>query len=175
MADSFTENEEVKEVYAYFGLAVYTAQCLEHGLVNAFTLFDFIPSKKSTLSLEEWEREIDFFTSKYFEYTLGRMIENLKKITDVPTDLSDKLSEALKIRNWLTHSYFRERAGDFLFSRGRKNMIEELKRSICTIKEADNQLSKILVPVFRKYGITEEFLAKTSEEMLSKVKKDKNF
>ncbi|WP_269077590.1 hypothetical protein [Xanthomonas cannabis] len=27
--------EQVKEIYARFGLAIYQAQCLEHGLVNA--------------------------------------------------------------------------------------------------------------------------------------------
>ena len=32
------EDEHTKEVYARFGLAVYYAQVLEHGLVNALTI-----------------------------------------------------------------------------------------------------------------------------------------
>lgn len=48
-------SEQVKEIYANFGLAVYQAQCLEHGLVNALVLLDLIPNRrKLTKSAEEW-------------------------------------------------------------------------------------------------------------------------
>jgi hypothetical protein len=37
-------DEHVKTVYAHFGLAVYLAQVLEHGLVNALVFVDLLPS-----------------------------------------------------------------------------------------------------------------------------------
>jgi hypothetical protein len=38
------------------------------------------------------------------------------------------------------------------------------------MNEADAELSVTLDPILKKYGITEELIAKTSEEMLSKHK-----
>lgn len=40
----YDEDDHVKEVYARFGLAVYHAQELEHGLVNAPVVLGLIPS-----------------------------------------------------------------------------------------------------------------------------------
>jgi hypothetical protein len=34
------EGEHIKEVFAHFGLALYLAQCLEHGIVNALSQLD---------------------------------------------------------------------------------------------------------------------------------------
>ena len=34
------ENTHIKEVYAQFGLAVYYAQVLEHGMVNALVFLN---------------------------------------------------------------------------------------------------------------------------------------
>jgi hypothetical protein len=45
----------VKEVYARFGLAVYWAQVLERGVVNALVIVDLIPSRRHLArSAEEW-------------------------------------------------------------------------------------------------------------------------
>lgn len=119
---------------------------------------------------KEWEDDVDSFASKHFEHTLGRMIKDLEGFTNVSPDLSKKLSEALKIRNWLAHDYFRERAREFLSHEGRTIMINELDDATNTMNEADAELSVTLDPILKKYGITEELIAKTSEEMLSKHK-----
>jgi len=37
------DGEHIKEVYAHFGLAIYLAQVLEHGIVNALVCADFVP------------------------------------------------------------------------------------------------------------------------------------
>lgn len=171
MIDDITpKNKEVREVYARFGLAIYSAQCLEHGLVNAFLYLHLIPSKMPLSRSKEWEDEVDSFTSKHFEHTLGRMIKDLEKFTNVSPSLSKKLSEALKIRNWLAHDYFRERAREFLSSEGRMSMIKELDDATSTMNAADAELSLTLDPMLKKYGITEELIAKVSEEMLFEPK-----
>jgi len=62
------KNEEVKEVYARFGLAVYCAQVLEHGLVNALVILDLIPSRHHLArSRDEWSAEVDAFMARNFE------------------------------------------------------------------------------------------------------------
>src|SRR5690606_33917830 len=119
--------EEVKDIYAHFGLAIYQAQCLEHGLVNALVFLDHIPKRrKFAKSATEWADSVDSFMESKFEYTLGRMIRELGEVTPVESGLQDLLSLALKRRNWLAHGYFKDRAEDFLTKTGRAKMLSEL-------------------------------------------------
>jgi hypothetical protein len=47
------KDEHHKEVYAHFGLAVFTAQVLEHGIVNALVLCDLISNNRPKLPLHD--------------------------------------------------------------------------------------------------------------------------
>jgi hypothetical protein len=103
--------EHVKTVYAHFGLAIYLAQCLEHGIVNALLVLDLVPNQAKTVrSKNEWSTKVDAFFDQNFRQTLGQMITALRKVTTVPTKLETLLAEALHKRTWLAHHYFRERA-----------------------------------------------------------------
>ena len=42
--DEDESGDHYKTVYAHFGAAMYFAQCLEHGLVNALVYLDLIPN-----------------------------------------------------------------------------------------------------------------------------------
>lgn len=52
IVQSHDEDEHVKEVYARFGLAVYFAQVLEHGLVNALVILFLLPRKLQQILVE---------------------------------------------------------------------------------------------------------------------------
>ena len=69
------ESEHVKEGYARFGLAVYSGQVLEHGLVNALLILHLLPTRRHlTRTASEWAAEVDAFMDRHFETTMGRMI-----------------------------------------------------------------------------------------------------
>ena len=52
------DGEHEKEVFARFGLAMYRAQVLEHGIVNALAVLDLIPSRRHLArSREDWGAE----------------------------------------------------------------------------------------------------------------------
>lgn len=54
------DGEHIKEVYAYFGLAIYLAQVLEHGIVNALVCADLVPRRAGQVtSNEQWASEFD--------------------------------------------------------------------------------------------------------------------
>ena len=73
-----TTDEHFKTVYAHFGLAMYLAQVLEHGLVNALVYVDLLPSRAGKpLLRKQWESEYDSFTAGHFQTTLGKMIHSL--------------------------------------------------------------------------------------------------
>ena len=153
-------SEEIRDIYAHFGLAIYQAQCLEHGLVNALVVLDHIPSKrKLATSLKEWSESLDSFMESKFEFTLGRMIRELSAVTAVDPGLQSVLSLALKRRNWLAHGYFKDRAEDFLTQKGRAKMLAELLESQQLLADADAALEHATKPARERIGLTDEVLA----------------
>lgn len=159
-------SEHVKEVYARFGLAMYFAQVLEHGIVNALVIIDLIPSRRHLVrSPEEWAATVDEFMSHHFESTMGRLMRDLRSITAVPSDLEQLLRDALKKRNWLAHDFFRERSLDFMTTSGRDLMLNEVDDCRDLFKAADERLEAIVHPLRVAAGMTDEMLAKEYERM----------
>lgn len=173
-ADDDETGEHAKTVYAHFGAAVYFAQCLEHGLVNALVYVDLIPNPPRPIrTREEWASAVDGFMDRHFERTLGQMIADLRRVTGVPDELASRLGTALKTRNWLVHDYFRERATEWFTREGRERMIAELEECRKSLLEADRLLDATFEPVREKHGFTDERLQQAYEEMLSQVQPDR--
>jgi hypothetical protein len=143
-----TVDEHVREVYAWFGLAVYCGQVLEHGVVNAMV----------TLRLPKRERftrgDIDMFMDRQFEKTLGRLIKELQAEMPLPADLEESLRKALETRNWLCHDYFRERAVEFMTEAGRNGMLAELAHARELLVRADRSLTSVVQPIADRHGLT---------------------
>ena len=165
--------EEVKELYANFGLAIYHAQVLEYGLVNALVFLDHIPNKRRlATSPEQWAASVDSFMEKKFEFTLGRVIRELEAVTEVDPGLQDLLSKALKRRNWLAHGYFKDRAEDFLTVGGRAKMLTELEESQELLISADAALEQAIKPARERIGLTDEVLAATYAKLRVEIGAD---
>jgi hypothetical protein len=163
------EPDEIKEVYARFGLALYFAQVLEHGIVNALVSLDLIPNqRKHARTPEEWSAIVDSFMSRHFEKTMGRMLHELRSITLVPSDLEDLLRDALRRRNRIAHDFFREHAEDFMNSSGRAAMLAEVDECRAVFEAADNQLDEVVAPMRRAAGITDEVIAREFDAMMAK-------
>ena len=72
-----SRGEQVREVYAYFGLAIYLAQCLEHCIVNGLLWAKLMPKEikahkrrgANSFKRAEWEARFDLFVDKQFEQT----------------------------------------------------------------------------------------------------------
>lgn len=166
-------NDQVKTVYAHFGLAMYLAQVLEHGLVNTLMFLDLLPSRAGKpVPRKQWEAEFDSFMQRHFETTLGRMIRALQDVAPVPPQLEAVLTEALKKRNFLAHHYFRERAEQFMSYEGREEMISELKHAQTLFEAADAKLTEVCKPVREEYGFTDERLSEFFAEYLKNIKHD---
>ena len=151
--------ETTKEVYARFGLAMYYAQVLEHGLVNALVCLQQLPNKRAVArDREQWNTAVDEFLDHHFQTTLGRMIKSFREGSEVPPDLEGLLGRALEKRNWLTHHYFRERADEFVTHDGRLRMISELEIVRKLLDDADRALDLFIKPVRERSGITDEWI-----------------
>ncbi|UWX03484.1 hypothetical protein H1235_10165 [Pseudoxanthomonas sp. NC8] len=165
--------EQVKEIYARFGLAIYQAQCLEHGLVNALVMLDLIPNERhKAKSRSEWEGLVDSFMDSKFELTLGRLIKALAAVTAVPDNLGQNLASALKLRNYLAHHYFRERSEAFVSAAGRRRMFDELVEWHGQLSKADDELSLVVAPAAARAGLTPDLQDKLFRELLERAQHD---
>jgi recombinational DNA repair ATPase RecF len=169
----YDANEHVKAVYAHFGLAVYSAQVLEHGLANALVCAELLPRRAGKPTVrKQWEAEFDTFINQQFEQTLGRLIRSLKAAAPVPDDLETLLAAALGRRNFLAHHYFRERAEEFITRDGRERMITELREAQKLFESADDRLGQVAIPLREKYGLTDEKLQPFMDQYMARLQKD---
>lgn len=150
------EDDHYKEVYAYFGLAIFRAQLLEHAIVNALVICDLIPNKRHQIkSREDWSAQVDQYMDGQFENTAGRLIKELRKYMVFSDELEEGLAAALKTRNFLVHHFFRERVTSWYTSQGRDSMIAELGAAGDQFGKADELVEATVRPLKDRYGLTE--------------------
>lgn len=159
------EDEQHKEVFARFGLAMFTAQVLEHAIVNALVLCDLIPTQRGKVpSQEAWSFEVDQFMDGHFENTMARLIKALGQAATLSEGLTQSLEQSLRMRNFLAHRYFRERDTIWLTEEGRNSMIAELQEARELFRKTDDLIEEMVEPLHRRYGFIEEALNRVIEE-----------
>ncbi|MCH7377673.1 hypothetical protein MM182_20265 [Aeromonas sp. MR19] len=167
------QSEHCREVYAYFGLTIYSAQCLEQAMIHLIVFLDHFPKAVPNFSTtEKWEEDFDKFFDGESQRTMGQLLGRLQKIGIPCEELKIKLREALKKRNWLAHSYFFERAMDFMNEAGRNKIISELEQAAEYFKSIDEEVSSIFYKIADTYGLTEKVFKKIMNEMLVESKSD---
>ena len=160
------ENEHHKEVYAYFGLAIFRAQLLEHGIVNALLVCDLIPNRRHLAkSREEWSAQVDQFMDGHFENTAGRLMNALRKAMTVSDELQQSLIRSLKLRNFLVHHFFRERTVSWYTKQGRADMITELEAAGDQFGETDQLIVTAIRPLKERYVTPEQ-----EEQLMNEMK-----
>jgi hypothetical protein len=144
------DEEQIKEVYARFGLAMYQAQCVERAIaILLATEYGPGPTKIT-------RSQYDDLLESLFKKTFGGLIAHLRKSVNVPSNFDDTLREALNKRNWLAHEYFWDRAGHFLSDKGRNIMLSELNEIIEYFSNLDQQVTEIYQAWAEKHGITKD-------------------
>jgi hypothetical protein len=91
------ESQQIRDSFAYFGLAVFRAQCLERQLVILLAT-SLNPEFLRTVSEER-----DTYFDKHSQKTLGELISSLRQAITLPSSLEGRLCRALVLRNWLAH------------------------------------------------------------------------
>ena len=108
--------------------------------------------------------EVDRYMEGQFENTLGRLVSAPKKAKPLPQDLLESLSESIRKRNFLVHSYFRERNDQWLTEDGRQQMIEELQSARDQFQVSDRMIENLFKPIMDRYGFTKETITNYLEE-----------
>lgn len=162
------ESDHIRDVYAYFGRAIYFAQALEQAIFVHLIFFDFYPKNAKTFKdQKDWEQKFNNYEAQELSKTMGRLIQKLKDSGQPTEEIKTILGEALKQRNRLAHHYFSENAVPFMSEAGRDSMILELESIQELFLSASQLIDDLTMPIARKYGLTEEKHQKIMDELLA--------
>ena len=156
------EGREAREVYAWAGLALYSAQCLEHEIVNTLGLVKIVPifRAKRPMTRDEitqYQAEVDHIWDEEFQKTLGILVSSLNGSgIKIPASLDSDLRESLRLRNRLVHRYFRERAETWFSSGERRSIAEELRAMQEQFVKTDGALHQITSKLRNAVGMTDD-------------------
>lgn len=160
------KSEHYKEVYAYFGLAMFRAQCVEQSIIQLLIFLVFFKENATKFSsIEKWELDFDDFDKTLSKKTMGHLLSALRELGVLNEVIESTLSKALTKRNWLAHGYFVDRAIEFLNKSGRNQMIGELEEIIELFNLAENLLQPISRRLQLQYGLTDDKLKEIKKEL----------
>ncbi len=156
--DMDDEDYHTREVYANFGLAIYHAQVLEHGVVNLLTIAKIFPdpmaTRKMFAPLMEW----------CFTQVLGKLAKEVTPYVGDDTELLADLRHAVEARNQLVHRYWRQKIELMLTTRGKNRMIGELRDMVQMFINVYGRLDRILLKYAVVRGVTMEDIETLAEE-----------
>lgn len=156
--DMDDESYHNREVYAYFGLAVYYAQVLEHGVVNLLTLAKIFPDFTATREMFEPVME------QYFTQVFGKLAKAVVPHVGEDAELLGDLKRAVGVRNDLVHRYWRQKIGLTQTARGRNRMISELRDIIQMFVDVDERLTPVTLKYAAVRGVTMNDIEALAEE-----------
>lgn len=154
------DSELIREVYSRFGLAMYMAQILEHGMVNALLVLRLLPTMRDHADRTSWDDAFDHFYDTELAKTFGNMIKALDEAETLSDEFIVRLRGAKVYRDHLVHRFFREHDLDFLTRSGRTKMIAECEDLVGLFQTLDQDLEALVAPQRTRFGITPEWIDK---------------
>lgn len=148
---------QIREVYSRYGLAMYQAQVLEHGMVNAVIIARMLPTMRGHPDRSVWEDAFDRAYDVELAKTFGNMLRALRPL-NLPEELLERLHGAKSERDRFAHRFFREHDEDFLGRAGRTKMIAECEGAIEMFSAIDTDLEEHMRPQREQHGITNEWI-----------------
>ena len=133
-----TEEGQLNEVFARFGLAAQHAQLFEEALGNFLLAHNKIfPASLGAGTLEEFEAEIP-------KRTMGSLLREVNEhLNIIGGNSARRMDDALLKRNHLMHHFFLKSREKLETEEGRMDGIKELEKMIVEFKEAHELINKI--------------------------------
>jgi hypothetical protein len=148
-------NEMSREIYAHFGLAYYSTECIHRGLAHLVAILPLDPRTATRPRLEE--------RLKSFEgMTFGELVPRAKEV--LPCELHASLDWALVKRNFLAHGFWYERIHMCFSEEGRALLLAELNDTTEVLHELDRVLDDLAFAHLQRLGVHEEALASAMDE-----------
>ncbi|AOZ94311.1 hypothetical protein [Paenibacillus crassostreae] len=141
------DSDHSRDVFAYFGLAVYSSQALEQQLVNLLMLMKLsegkIPSEEDFTEL--YQRKLSS--------SLGQLVQEIQHHFPFSEEETIQLKKLWKQRNYIVHDYFKERIQETFSPGGRSRMIRELKSFTEQSQKLEKKLQGYSKELYRTLGL----------------------
>jgi hypothetical protein len=141
---------QTRQVFAKFGLAMYQGQVLEHEIVN------LIVWSGIGAGIYRTPDEMETADGEMFGKTMGTLKTVLLSRRIDLGHLQGDLIKAVKLRNFLAHKYFRERAAAFTTYDGREMMIAELDSAVALFGQVDADLTPFTLKVLEAFDLLDK-------------------
>ena len=90
------ESDQVRDVYAHFGLAVYLAQCIEQSIFQHLLFLGHIPRAIGSYTTRAgWVSAFDEFESREWIQTMGKLVRRLREAGQPSLDSENSLTSAV--------------------------------------------------------------------------------
>jgi hypothetical protein len=149
-------NEVHKDIYARYGLAMFMAQFLEHGIVNILFAWKVASDRPNVRNQTEWEEWNDSFFEREFQKTLGNILKSFHSAQSLSDEISGLLNRSKKERDFLAHHFFREYSDHFMNPDGRRQMMDRLDAAILLFNEADEAVGRLSEAAWQSIGLSVE-------------------
>src|SRR5713101_4949334 len=146
------------EVFTFYGLAAYSGQVLEKGLVNLVAV-------QHTDGVSITRSQFDTLFDRFDSSTFGQLVREARARIQIPPGTEALLAEALKKRNRLVHDFFADNATAFMTDSGCVKMIAELRDLVDLFQRADREAEKLWLPIAACRGLTEERVDQIAAKM----------
>ncbi|HEV3301559.1 MAG TPA: hypothetical protein VG055_18040 [Planctomycetaceae bacterium] len=154
------ESHDVKEVFAFFGLAAYHAQVFEQAALHLVAALEVFSLSSSSA------RTVDSVYGEIEKQTLGQLLNAARRVVAIDPTIDNLLSDALRERNELVHRFFEQNSENFIVESGRKAMIDRLRGVTDLFQRADRAASDLFWPISTAMGVTEEVVNRTFDRMI---------
>ena len=145
------ESEQIREVYACFGLAMYLAQALERELAMLLA----VAGKQEMSTAWDYDARL----AESFQSTFGALVTRFGEVAAPDyQELYGQLERAVTNRNDLAHHYFWDRAVQFSSASGREKMIRELTALAEYFESLDASMTKLTRDISEQKGLSTEAL-----------------
>lgn len=146
------EDQQIKHCYALFGVAVYSAQCLEAELLN------LLVALRVSRRIKLEEHTVDSLQDFYSRKTMGVLIAALMELENLHEDEVRLINEALDRRNKLIHGFWFERVFKFGKRDSRRELCVEIIEFRNCLQSADSLLQNRTSRIFASLGLTDEMI-----------------
>jgi hypothetical protein len=173
-AEDLSEEEKYKEIFAYFGRAIFFAQLLEQHAINMIVIYNV-----ATYNITDPKEEIELWNKYDFSNkTFGVLIKELNKCYNLKEQDKADLQQILKWRNYITHDYFRFNSEIAHSDSGKKRILNDLNDFYIKAKAIETRLSEYFQIYKEKVNITEEQIREhlqKEKEIYKKMNIDENY
>jgi hypothetical protein len=140
-----SESQRIRDVYAYYGFAMYLAQNVERGLSMVLALESQGPH------MTAWD--YDARLADNYQSTFGGLVSKfIASPMAASSSLIPRLQRTNDQRNDLAHQYFWDRAIQFASPDGQVDMIAELKQMEAEFSSLDDDLGEIVNSLIQARG-----------------------